>query len=114
MLRPDGDKTVRARVEFLLRSGDACWCPLIRLELWNGAGGDREKKILRDFERTLPELEINNDVWSLAYAISRQARSAGVTVHPSSTRIPISTSCLPDSGRPLTESEKISRRPYAI
>jgi predicted nucleic acid-binding protein len=80
MLRTDGDKTVRARVESLLRAGDACWCPLIRLELWNGARGDRDKKILRDFERTLPELEINREVWELAYAIARQARSTGVTV----------------------------------
>jgi hypothetical protein len=29
---------------------------MIRLELWNGAGGDRAKKVLRDFERLLFEL----------------------------------------------------------
>jgi hypothetical protein len=30
------------------------------LELWNGAGGDRDKKVLRDFERLLPELVIDD------------------------------------------------------
>lgn len=31
MLRPDGDTTVRARVQQALRSGYACWCPFIRV-----------------------------------------------------------------------------------
>ena len=55
-LRPNGDPLVRARVEAALTSGDACWCPLVRLELWNGAAGDRDRRILRDFETVLPEL----------------------------------------------------------
>src|SRR5262245_34702232 len=78
MLRVDGDKTVRARVEHLLQSGKACWCPMIRLELWNGAG-ERDKKALRDFERHLLELPINEEVWSFAYDFAQKARSAGVT-----------------------------------
>ena len=53
---------------------------MVRLELWNGAGGDREKKVLRDFERALPELAINEDVWSGAYELARRARAAGVYV----------------------------------
>jgi predicted nucleic acid-binding protein len=32
------------------------------------------------YERTLPELEINREVWELAYTIARQARNTGVTV----------------------------------
>jgi predicted nucleic acid-binding protein len=79
MLRVDGDKSVRARVEALLKSGAACWCPMIRLELWNGAG-DRDKAVLRDFERHLPELPINDGVWESAYASAKKARAAGVTV----------------------------------
>ena len=62
-LRPDGDAAVRARVAALLQAGTARWCPLVRLELWNGAGGDREKKVLREFERLVPELTITPDVW---------------------------------------------------
>ena len=37
MLRPGGDPTVRARVEAALTTGQARWCPLVQLELWNGA-----------------------------------------------------------------------------
>jgi predicted nucleic acid-binding protein len=53
---------------------------MVRLELWNGARGDREKKVLREFERLLPELEIDVDVWEVAYELARRARASGVTV----------------------------------
>ncbi len=80
LLRPNGDSEVRARVERALQAGEACWCPMVRLELWNGAGGEREKKVLRDFERLLPELGIDNDVWRGAYELARKARSGGVSI----------------------------------
>ncbi len=79
-LRPNGDPVVRSRVEAALTAGEACWCPQVRLELWNGAAGDREKKILRDFEDVLLELAIDDDVWAGAYELARRARSAGVSV----------------------------------
>jgi predicted nucleic acid-binding protein len=80
MLRPDGDRTVRARVEQALTDGEACWCPIVRLELWNGAAGDRDRKVLRDFERVLPELAITDAVWVRANALARNARGKGITV----------------------------------
>lgn len=73
-LRPDGNSRVRARVERALRSGEACWCPLVQLELWNGARGKRERKVLRDFARVLPELPIDQEVWSRAYELATGAR----------------------------------------
>ena len=79
-LRPDGEPSIAGRVQAALRNGVACWCPMVRLELWNGAGGSREKKVLRDFERDLPELTIDEKVWNEAYAIARACRSAGTTV----------------------------------
>lgn len=79
-LRPNGDPAVRARVEAALTAGKACWCPLVRLELWNGAAGAREKKILRDFEAVLPELPFDDEVWASAFELARKARSAGVSV----------------------------------
>jgi predicted nucleic acid-binding protein len=79
-LRPDGDGEVRARVEAALRSGTACWCSLVRLELWKGAGGDREKRVLREFERLVPELAIDDRIWSDACDLARRCRAAGVTV----------------------------------
>jgi predicted nucleic acid-binding protein len=54
--------------------------PMIRLELWNGARGDREKKALREFEQVLPELEVTAGVWEAAYDLARRARAAGLTI----------------------------------
>ncbi len=76
-LRPEGERSVALRVQAALLNGNACWCPMVRLELWNGAGASREQKVLRDFERDLPELAINETVWSEAYAIARVCRRAG-------------------------------------
>jgi predicted nucleic acid-binding protein len=78
-LRPSGDPVVRARVGAALANGEACWCPLVRLELWNGASGDRDRRILRDFEDVLPELVIDDEVWTTAYELARRARAAGVS-----------------------------------
>ena len=80
LLRPDGDPAVRGRVEAALRSGDACWCPLVELELWNGARGEWEKKMLREFALALPRLPIDDGVWDAACDLARRARSRGVTV----------------------------------
>ena len=80
MLRPDGDRSVRTRVETALTTGQACWCPLVQLELWNGARGQRVRNVLEDFARILPELPIDDEVWAAAHALARRARATGVTV----------------------------------
>ena len=67
-------------MENALQSGEACWCPFIQLELWNGAGGNQEKKVLRDFALVLPELPITDGVWQTAYNLARKARERGITV----------------------------------
>ena len=80
LLRPTGDRIVRTRVEEALTSGEACWCPLVRLELWNGARGDHEQAVLRHFAQVLPDLPIDDAVWDLSEELARTARSRGVTV----------------------------------
>lgn len=80
MLRPDGDRQVRKNVEAALVSGEACWCEMVQLELWNGARGDQEKRVLRDFSRVLPELPISREVWQRAFDLARRARAQGLTV----------------------------------
>jgi len=80
LLRPNGDPIVRDRVERALTEGLACWCPMVRLELWNGAGGEREKRVLRDLERAVPELPIDEHVWTTACDLARKSRTAGFTV----------------------------------
>lgn len=79
-LRATGDVAVRERVQRALATGEACWCSMVRLELWNGAGGERERKALRDFERALPDLPITADVWGVAADLARGARANAVTV----------------------------------
>jgi predicted nucleic acid-binding protein len=79
-LRRGGDPAVRTRVESLLRAGDASWCPIVRLELWNGARGSAERKVLREMDGDIPSLEIAPPVWDLAVALASSARKKGITV----------------------------------
>ena len=79
-LRPDGDEAVRDRVRSALLTGQACWCPMVRLELWNGARGDKEKQVLKEFEADLIELPMPAEVWELAFDKARRARASGLTV----------------------------------
>ena len=79
-LRPDGDREVKARVAALLESGQAATCAMIRLELWNGARGPHEKRVIRDLERELPDLDITSDVWRGACALAGAARRSGQTI----------------------------------
>ncbi len=79
-LRSRGDSQVRQRVAELLLSGEACWCAIVRVELWNGAKGTHEKRVLRDLEARLPELEMAVDVWEIACELARRARLKGLMV----------------------------------
>jgi predicted nucleic acid-binding protein len=78
-IRSRGDSTVRERVEALLTAGAAAWCPQVRLELWAGARSDQDRKILRDYEKVLPELPITDAVWKLACDLGDRARRAGIS-----------------------------------
>jgi predicted nucleic acid-binding protein len=42
--------------------------------------GARRGRVLREFERVVPELPIAREVWKDAYDLARQCRAAGVTV----------------------------------
>lgn len=81
-LRKAGDAAVRERVRGLLLGGEAAWCDLVRLELWNGVSGDSERRTLRLFERDLPCLGTTREVWDLSFELARRLRGAGVTVPP--------------------------------
>ena len=52
----------------------------MQLELWNGAHGGHEKRVLRRFADTLPVLPMDDEAWSAAYDLARHARAQGVTV----------------------------------
>ena len=79
-LRKSGDPALRDRVNALLASGEAAWCPAVRLELWRGVTNDVERKTLRHYEALLPNYEISPEVWDRAIQLADRGRSAGVTV----------------------------------
>ena len=61
-------------------AGEAAWCPLVELELWNGAQGDREFAAIRRMADTLLSLDVDAEVWALARDLARSCRERGVTV----------------------------------
>lgn len=79
-LRKSGEPAKRGRVNALLASGEAAWCPPVRLELWRGVTNDTERKTLRHYEKSLPEYEISSDVWERAVRLADRGRATGVTV----------------------------------
>jgi len=81
-IRRRGDPAIRVRVEQLLRAGDAAWCPAVRLELWAGVGSEADRRLLRDYEKRIPELPITEAVWREACALADRCRRAGKTAPP--------------------------------
>jgi predicted nucleic acid-binding protein len=78
-MRERGDLEVRQRVVTLLATGLAAWCALVRLELWAGVHDEKERKVLREYEQVIPELDITSEVWDEACALSNRCRKAGKT-----------------------------------
>ena len=79
-LRTDGISEVRRRVRRLLIEGQAVWCDMVSLELWNGARGEYEKKKLAELEKEIPSLPTTDGVWRLARVLARKSRDAGKTL----------------------------------
>jgi predicted nucleic acid-binding protein len=81
-LRRRGDSAARERARLLVLSGQAVWCPIIRLELWAGVGADPERQMLTEMEQRIPELSINDEVWQAACELADRCRKAGKRVPP--------------------------------
>ena len=79
-LRKSGDPAKRDRVIALLQSGEAAWCPPVRLELWRGVRNDAERQALRRYEALVPSHKISSEVWERAVRLADRGRAAGVTV----------------------------------
>ena len=79
-LRRDGDPEAKARVVALLRDGEAAWCDIVRLELWNGMKGAAEKKHMEELEADVINLPTTDAVWAKARLLAQRARGKGVTV----------------------------------
>lgn len=79
-LRHNGDAERRRRVQELLRSGEAAWCDMVRVELWHGVRGPAERKMIEALEPDIILLPTTEDVWSKAMELARRNRANGLTV----------------------------------
>lgn len=79
-LRTDGDPEVRERVREALLGGDAYFCDMVRLELWIGARGPDERRMLRELEEELVTVPTTDPVWAGAARMARACRKRGITV----------------------------------
>lgn len=79
-LRVSGNSKIREKVKELLVEGRAAWCEMVLLELWNGARGDSERKMLEDLTKEITMLSISDEVWSLARNLASRCREGGKAV----------------------------------
>jgi predicted nucleic acid-binding protein len=68
------------RVAALLESGEAAWCEITMVELWNGARGQPEKAALKEFEADLQLCLITEQVWAQARNLASRCREKGLTI----------------------------------
>lgn len=67
------------RVQHLLANGQAAWCDLIALELWNGVRVGKERKALEELEAVLTLFPLDDGVWKLARKLAYRCRQSGIT-----------------------------------
>ena len=73
------NNAVADRVRDLMREDEAALCEMVLVELWNGARGEGEKRVLRDLQEVLPMLPISSEAWLKAMSVAQECRDAGVT-----------------------------------
>lgn len=78
-LRADGDEAMKTRIIGLLADGSAAWCDMVRLELWNGARSDHDRRDLEDLETFVRLLPTDANVWEKARQLARVGRRQGKT-----------------------------------
>jgi predicted nucleic acid-binding protein len=79
-LRASGDPAVRARISGLTANDRVVLCDQVWLELWNGARGAADHRLLRKMEQDLETLPTTPEVWALARDFARSTRGRGLTV----------------------------------
>lgn len=102
-LRKDGNPDVRERVQHLLLGGMAAWCPINRVELWQGVKAKREQQFLEALERDIVLLPLDDSVWNTACQLGRKARQAGKPVPTTDVMI---TACAQTHGVEIEHCDK--------
>ena len=78
-LRRNGDPNICASVRAATAEGRAVFCDLVLLELWNGAQGASEHRVLRELESVIEKVTTPPAVWEAASELARICRRAGVS-----------------------------------
>ena len=97
-LRRNGDPDIRTAVRSATTEGRALLCDMVLLELWNGAQGPREQRVLRELERELEKVPTPAEVWETAGELARACREAGVSAPATDLLI---AACAEHHGVPL-------------
>ena len=97
-LRKNGETSVKNRVRELLERAEAALCPVIIVELWMGAGSEKDRSDVAKLEKALPRLEIHSSVWTRANRLSQLCRRHGTPV-PASDVIIAACAFEHDAGR---------------
>ncbi len=79
-LSKNGNGDVRNRVKTIMVEGRAAWCDMILLELWNGAKGNPERKMLKELENEITCLPTTIEVWNFAKELAKKCRMSGKTI----------------------------------
>jgi predicted nucleic acid-binding protein len=79
-MRRDGDPGVRARVGGLMSRGEAAWCDMVLLELWNGVRVSAERTLLDSLAADVVLLPMTDGAWDRARQLARRSRAGGLTV----------------------------------
>ena len=79
-MRRSGDEATRREVYSVLRAGRARFCDLVRLELWNGIGGDGERKWLAELEQSVETVPTDERVWAEARRLAQETRRQALTL----------------------------------
>jgi predicted nucleic acid-binding protein len=79
-LRRKGDTTVKKRVGVLLQQGEAVTCPMVLVELWMGAGSEKDRSDVAKIEAVLQNLQMTQVVWQMANRLASMCREAGTPV----------------------------------
>jgi hypothetical protein len=102
-LRVDGDEPTRREVRRVVEEGIAVFSDLVLLELWNGAGGEPEKRYLLSLERNLECLPTTPEVWRRAREMALQCRRAGRTIPATDLLV---AACAAEHGAVLLHRDK--------
>jgi len=79
-MRRSGEEATRREVQTVLRAGRARFCDLVRLELWNGIGGDAERRWLEELEQSVETVPTDERVWAEARRLAQETRRKALTL----------------------------------